>query len=59
MALGYEVEALLTGENLNDTTFNLGITYASTGGIGADVDEFVAAMDTDAMAVGAYATMIP
>lgn len=58
MAAGYEVEALLTGES-NDTTFNLGITDASTGGIAADVDEFVAAMDTDAMAVGAYATMIP
>ena len=58
MASGYEVEALLTGES-NDTTFNLGITSASTGGIAADVDEFVAAMDTDAMAVGAYATMIP
>ena len=58
MAAGYEVEALLTGES-NDTTFNLGITTASTGGIAADVDEFVAAMDTDAMAVGAYATMIP
>ena len=58
MAAGYEIEALLTGES-NDTTFNLGITDASTGGIGADVDEFVAAMDTDAMAVGAYATMIP
>ena len=58
MAVGYEVEALLTGES-NDTTFNLGITSASTGGIAADVDEFVAAMDTDAMAVGAYATMIP
>jgi hypothetical protein len=58
MAAGYEIEALLTGES-NDTTFNLGITDASTGGIAADVDEFVAAMDTDAMAVGAYATMIP
>ena len=58
MAAGYEVEALLTGES-NDTTFNLGITTASTGGIAADVDEFVAAMDTDAMAVGSYATMIP
>ena len=58
MACGYEVEALLTGES-NDTTFNLGITDASTGGIAADIDEFVAAMDTDAMAVGAYATMIP
>ena len=55
MAAGYEVEALLTGES-NDTTFNLGITTASTGGIAADVDEFVAAMDTDAMAVGSYAT---
>jgi len=58
MAAGFEVEALLTGES-NDTTFNLGITAASTGGIAADVDEFVAAMDTDAMAVGSYATMIP
>ena len=58
MAAGFEVEALLTGES-NDTTFNLGITTASTGGIAADVDEFVAAMDTDAMAVGSYATMIP
>lgn len=58
MAAGFEVEALLTGES-NDTTFNLGITSASTGGIAADVDEFVAAMDTDAMAVGSYATMIP
>ena len=46
MAAGFEVEALLTGES-NDTTFNLGITSASTGGIAA------------AMAVGSYATMIP
>jgi len=58
MAAGFEVTALLTGES-NDTTFNLGITTASTGGIAVDVDEFVAAMDTDAMAVGSYATMIP
>mgnify|MGYP001335914984 CR=1 FL=1 len=27
--------------------------------IAVDIDEFVAAMDTDAMAVGSYATMIP
>ena len=32
MAAGFEVEAVLTGES-NDTTFNLGITTASTGGI--------------------------
>ena len=54
MAAGFEVEAVLTGES-NDTTFNLGITTASTGGIAADVDAF----DTDAAAAGAYATMIP
>jgi hypothetical protein len=48
-----EFEALTAGEG-TDTTWNLGVVTASTGGVAADVDAFVATIDGDAAVVGTY-----
>tara|TARA_R110000851_G_scaffold13414_1_gene45886 strand:+ start:122 stop:649 length:528 start_codon:yes stop_codon:yes gene_type:complete len=57
LAAGIEQIVALVGES-NDTTWNLGLVGASTGGSAADVDLFAAVWDGDAAVAGYYSTPV-